>query len=106
MARPTPRGSRVAARLACEGERARVQVADHGAGMTREQLDHVFGRVYRADDARGGASGGIALGLPNAARVVEARGGAPRLASTPGEGATATVLLPRSPRPAWRESPG
>jgi len=89
--------SRVAVRAACDGERVRVQVADHGAGLTREELDHVFERFYRADDARGRASGGSGLGLPIALWVVEAHGGTLRLASTPGVGTTATVLLPLAP---------
>jgi two-component system sensor histidine kinase CiaH len=93
----SPSGSRVAVRLAADGAHARVQVADHGAGMTRKQLDHVFERFYRADDARGRASGGSGLGLPIALWVVEAHGGTLRLASTPGLGTTATVLLPLAP---------
>jgi signal transduction histidine kinase len=94
----SPQGSRVAVRLACDGACARVQVADHGVGMTPQQLDHVFERFYRADDARGRASGGSGLGLPIALWVVEAHGGTLRLASTPGLGTTATVLLPLAPR--------
>jgi two-component system sensor histidine kinase CiaH len=90
-------GSRVAVRAACDGERVRVQVADRGAGLTREELDHVFERFYRADDARGRASGGSGLGLPIALWVVEAHGGTLRLSSTPGRGTTATVLLPLAP---------
>ena len=96
----SPKGSLVAVRVACDGELVRVQVADHGAGMTQEQLDHVFERFYRVDDARGRASGGSGLGLPIALWVVEAHGGTLRLASTPGEGTTATVLLPLAPHPA------
>ena len=93
-----PQGSRVAVRLACDGECARIQVADHGAGMTQGQLAHVFERFYRADDACGRTSGGSGLGLPIALWLVEAHGGTLRLESTPGEGTTATVLLPLSPR--------
>ena len=94
----SPPGSRVAVRLAGDGAHARVQVADHGAGMTREQLDHVFERFYRADDARGRTSGGSGLGLPIALWIVEAHRGTLRLASTPGRGTMATVLLPLTPQ--------
>lgn len=95
----SPQGSQVAVLLACDGERARVQVTDHGVGMSQEQLDHVFERFYRAGDAHGGSAGGSGLGMPIALWVVEAHGGTLRLASTPGEGTTATVLLPLAPRP-------
>jgi two-component system sensor histidine kinase CiaH len=94
----SPPGSRVAVRAACDGERVRVQVADHGAGMTPEQLRHVFERFYRADDARGRASGGSGLGLPIALWIVEAHGGTLHLMSTRGVGTTATVLLPLAPQ--------
>lgn len=95
----SPRGSQVAVRLACDGERARIQVADHGVGMDREQLDHAFERFYRADGARSRASGGSGLGLPIALWVIEAHGGTLRLASTAGKGVTATVLLPLPAHP-------
>jgi signal transduction histidine kinase len=95
----SPRGSQVAVRLASDGESARLQVADRGVGMTQEQLSHVFERFYRADDARGRASGGSGLGLPIALWVVEAHGGTLRMSSAPGEGTTATVLLPLAGRP-------
>jgi signal transduction histidine kinase len=91
------RDATVAARLACDGERARVQIADRGAGMTQEQVEHAFERFYRADDARRRASGGSGLGLPIALWVVEAHGGTLRLTSAPGLGTTATVLLPLAP---------
>ena len=94
----SPQGSRVAVRLACDGERARVQVADRGAGLTGEQLERVFERFYRIDDARGRASGGSGLGLPIAAWVVEAHGGTLRLASASAGGTTATILLPVLPQ--------
>ena len=93
-----PRASRVAVRLACDGERARIQVVDHGPGMTTEQLAHVFERFYRVPDAGGSSSGGSGLGLPIALWVIEAHGGTLRLASAPAGGTTATVLLPLAPR--------
>lgn len=67
-----------------------------GVGMNREQLDHAFERFYRADGARSRAAGGRGLGLPVGLWLIEARGGTLRLASTPGKGAAATVLLPLS----------
>jgi len=93
----SPQGSRVAVRAACSGERVRIHVTDDGVGMTHEELGHVFERFYRADEARGRASGGSGLGLSLALWVIEAHGGTLRLVSAVGEGTTATALLPLSP---------
>jgi signal transduction histidine kinase len=94
----SPAGARVAVRSTCDGERVRIEVADEGAGMRQQELEHAFDRFYRADETRGRASGGSGLGLPIALWVVEAHGGTLRLASAFGEGTTATALLPLSPR--------
>jgi hypothetical protein len=51
----SPQGSRVAVRATCGGERVRIQVADDGAGMSHEELEHAFERFYRADESRGRA---------------------------------------------------
>ena len=56
-------------------------------------------RFYRADGTRSRASGGSGLGLPIALWVIEAHGGTLHLSSTPGKGATATVLLPLAAHP-------
>jgi len=51
-----------------------VSVKDEGAGMTSEQLDHVFEEFYKADESRHdfGSSG---LGLSICKRIVEKHGG-------------------------------
>jgi two-component system sensor histidine kinase CiaH len=96
----SPPRSQVAVSLAAGGTHARIRVVDHGAGITPEQLAHVFERFYRADDARQRASGGSGLGLPIAQWIVEAHGGTLRLEGTPGQGTTAVVLLPLAQRAA------
>ncbi len=53
----SPQGSRVAVRLACDGERARVQVADRGAGLTGERFERVFERFRWRDHGDDPAAG-------------------------------------------------
>jgi signal transduction histidine kinase len=74
-----------------------VDVKDHGPGMTAEQADRVFERFYRADQARGRATGGSGLGLAIVASLVAAHGGLASVRTAPGHGATFRVALPLAP---------
>jgi signal transduction histidine kinase len=95
--RHTPDGGRVTLSAAPEAHGVRLQVADTGEGIAPEHLPHIFERFYRADSARGEESGGSGLGLSIAKALVEAHHGHIVLGSAPGNGTTATVLLPASP---------
>jgi two-component system, OmpR family, sensor kinase len=72
-----------------------LEVADHGPGLTRDQIAHVFERFYRTDQAR--TSGGTGLGLAIVAALIAAHGGAAWVRSRPGEGATFCIALPLVP---------
>jgi two-component system OmpR family sensor kinase len=73
------------------------EVADHGAGLTPDQMEHVFERFYRADQARTRTAGGTGLGLAIVAALVTAHEGAVWVESPPGEGATFGIALPLAP---------
>ncbi|HEY6005077.1 MAG TPA: GAF domain-containing sensor histidine kinase [Anaeromyxobacter sp.] len=81
---------RIAARL--DGDRARIEVEDHGIGIASDDQERIFGRFERA--VPGGRYGGLGLGLWIARRLVEAHGGSIRLRSTLGRGSTFVVELP------------
>jgi len=51
-----------------------VRVRDHGQGLSKQNIEHVFEAFYRAPDARTKASG-MGLGLAVCRRVMEAQGG-------------------------------
>jgi two-component system OmpR family sensor kinase len=74
-----------------------LDIIDDGPGMTAEQARHVFERFYRADEARGRASGGTGLGLAIVAGLVQAHGGEVSVHTAPGQGADFRVKLPLSP---------
>jgi len=92
--RHTPEGGRVAITLSAQADQVRLRVQDSGPGIPPEDLPHIFDRFYRSDKARSRAEGGTGLGLSIARRLAQAHGGDIAAASTPGLGATFTVVLP------------
>ncbi|HZZ83854.1 MAG TPA: CHASE domain-containing protein [Anaeromyxobacteraceae bacterium] len=77
-----------------EGDRARLVVRDRGIGIAPVDQRRIFGRFERA--VAGTAFGGFGLGLWIARQTVEAHGGTISVESAAGQGATFTVVLPRS----------
>ncbi len=93
--RYSPEGSAVEiAVTGINGRPARVTVQDHGAGISPEDLPHVFDRFYRGDPSRTRSTGGFGLGLAIAKALVEAYGGSISAQSVPGKGTLMTVELP------------
>jgi two-component system, OmpR family, sensor kinase len=95
--RYTPEGGSVAVAAREEDGLAVLEVSDTGVGIPEDQLPLVFERFHRADLSR--ADGGAGLGLSIARQIAESHGGELRARSTPGEGSTFTLLLPRRPQP-------
>lgn len=71
------------------GSPVRVRVIDNGPGIPRDELERIFDPFYSRRE------GGSGLGLSIAHRAAEAHGGALFATSTPGEGATFVLVLPR-----------
>lgn len=69
-----------------------LTVADQGPGLSAEDRKQVFNRFWRGRNAGTGSG----LGLSIVKQVVERHGGTVTVDSTPGEGATFVVRLPRS----------
>jgi two-component system, OmpR family, sensor kinase len=95
----TPSEAEVTLRLYAEpGNRAVIEVADTGPGLSAEQRERVFERFYRADEARtrrtDRAATGTGLGLAIVAAIVRAHHGSVELLSEAGKGATFRVTLP------------
>jgi len=90
----TPRGGRVALSVAAANGNVVITVADTGAGISPEQLPHIFDKFYQADNQAQAASKGTGLGLAIAKEIVEAHGGHTTVGSTVGEGTTFVVTLP------------
>ncbi|MFK7803572.1 MAG: ATP-binding protein [Anaerolineae bacterium] len=71
-----------------------VSVHDSGIGITAEELDRVFNRFYRSEDANVRKIAGTGLGLSIAKTFVEMHGGQLTVSSEYGLGSTFTFNLP------------
>jgi len=71
--------------------KARLEVADSGAGIAPEHLPHLTRRFYRTDPGRSRAGGGTGLGLAIVKHIVERHRGQLDIASTLGVGTTVSV---------------
>lgn len=71
-----------------------VTVRDHGEGIAPEHLPRVTERFYRADTSRSRMVGGTGLGLSIVKHIVERHRGRFDIDSRPGQGTTASLMLP------------
>ncbi|WP_159870293.1 cell wall metabolism sensor histidine kinase WalK [Novosphingobium sp. 9U] len=71
-----------------------VAVHDDGDGISPEHLPRLTERFYRADTSRSRAAGGTGLGLSIVKHIVERHRGRFDIASRPGSGTTASMMLP------------
>jgi signal transduction histidine kinase len=90
-----PPGTAVSVSSGTQDGWAYAAVQDRGPGIRPEDQERVFERFWRADKARSRAEGGSGLGLAIVRQIVDSHGGAVRLSSTPNEGSTFVVWLPR-----------
>jgi signal transduction histidine kinase len=89
----TPEGGTITLSLFRDGDWARMEVADTGAGIAPEHLPHIFDRFYRVGKARTRARGGSGLGLAIVRGIAEQHGGKVTVTSDSGKGSTFTVWL-------------
>jgi PAS domain S-box-containing protein len=73
-----------------------VSVTNQGPGIAPEEMPKLFGRFYRAPEARAGRVAGLGLGLYIAKGLVEAHGGHIWAESIPGHTTTFSFTLPLS----------
>ncbi len=75
-------------------ERVKVQVIDHGPGISLDEQQHIFRRFSRGTEAAHSSMGGLGLGLYIVQTLVELQGGRVGVDSAPGQGATFWFRLP------------
>lgn len=102
----SPEETRVVITTRGDERHVEIAVADQGVGIARDELDRIFERFYRADQARSRATGGTGLGLAIVKHITTNHGGRVEVASTLGGGSTFTIRLPASPPGAAPPLPG
>ena len=80
--------------LVIEGDYARIEVTDHGPGITAEQQQHLFERFKQIGSGVNRKMPGTGLGLRISKQLVELHAGTIGLESVPGERTTFFVSLP------------
>ncbi len=90
----TPAGGTVLVRVRPEEREVTLEVLDEGPGIRESDLDRVFERFWRADDA---PPGGTGLGLSIARWIVERHGGTISAGNRPEGGARFEARLPAPP---------
>ncbi|GAA2872272.1 two-component sensor histidine kinase [Actinoplanes cyaneus] len=80
-----------------EDEWIEIDVADQGIGISPQDVDRIFERFYRADQARSRATGGTGLGLAIVKHIATNHGGRVDVTSALGAGSTFTLRLPARP---------
>ncbi|MDO8308818.1 MAG: ATP-binding protein [Actinomycetota bacterium] len=86
--------TRVAVGARSTGTIVEVSVKDQGIGIPVNDLDRIFERFYRVDQARSRITGGTGLGLAIVKHVCQNHGGECTVWSEPGVGSTFTLRLP------------
>ena len=74
----------------------RMSIIDRGEGIPPEHLPRLTERFYRVDPGRSRAIGGTGLGLAIVKHIVGRHRGRLDIRSTPGEGTSVRVYLPRA----------
>jgi signal transduction histidine kinase len=85
-------GGAVEVSVQTEGCNARISVRDHGKGIAPDFLERIFEPYERG--AKSGEPKGLGLGLYISRQLALSHGGQLTVESTPGEGATFSLVLP------------
>ncbi len=89
----SPPGSTITVKVALSSDELQVAVRDHGAGIAREDLDHLFERFYRGVEARQQRFG-TGMGLAITRGLLAAEGGRVWAENHPEGGAIFTMAVP------------
>jgi len=81
-----------------------IRVIDNGMGMSVEQIPIAFAAFGQVDSRLARRYEGTGLGLPLSKALVQLHGGTIAIESTPGEGTTVIVTLPKEPAQATAEA--
>ena len=87
---------RIEISLSKQGETMKLLLADNGIGIEKEDLKHIFERLYKCDKGR--SEKGSGLGLSIVHQLAEKMGGSITAESQPGKGTAFTLIFPLDDR--------
>lgn len=90
----SPEGGEVAVTARRAGPVIEIAIADHGQGVDPDEIPRLLRPFEQGENALTRTTSGAGLGLPIVQLLARAGGGQLRLDSRPGEGLTATLVLP------------
>ena len=93
----TPEGGTIALKVREQGNKAILEVADTGIGISPAALPKIFNRFFRAEEARSGRMQGSGLGLSIVQSIAEAHRGTVQVESNEKRGSNFRVELPLLP---------
>lgn len=88
----TPAGGRIDVEAHKRENEVEITFRDTGVGISNEELDNIWDRLYRGDRSR--SERGLGLGLSLVKAIVGAHSGHVEVSSRPGEGSIFSVFLP------------
>lgn len=93
----SPNGGKITVSLGLNEDSVVIQISDQGMGIPKSDLNKIFKRFYRVDQARNSQTGGTGLGLSIVSDIIKLHGGTIS-ADSPGEnlGTVFTICLPYS----------
>ena len=87
-------GGHIAFALHLDGKEASISLSDQGIGIPTQDLERIFDRHFRSQNALRSRDDGTGLGLPMAKSILKAHGGLITVTSIENTGSTFTVTLP------------
>ena len=91
----TDKRGRIRVRAGGDADKAVIEIADNGMGISEEDQPRVFDRFHRIDEAGVRGEAALGLGLPLTRQFIEAHGGTVELKSVKDKGTTVTLTIPR-----------
>lgn len=86
------RADKIGITLSKKNNNMKIVVTDNGIGIEKEDLKHIFERLYKCDKGRSGKGSGLGLSIVH--QLVEKMNGTITAKSTQGSGTTFTLLFP------------
>lgn len=84
----------ISIRMYNKGDYLLIAIQDHGIGMTREALNHIFQKFYRVPTGNVHDVKGFGLGLAYVKSMADLHHGSVSVESEPGKGSKFTITLP------------